>query len=497
VFIRENLWLNVAALVRLALDLQSSLVKQTFLTHPYEDGYSIMISGHRLRILNTDSLPKQLILLLLASFVYATLLCPAASGQKNSIATPLKLGRVEFIGLRRLTQEQALAVSGLQAGDLFSEAAIEEAGKKLMDSGLFANLAYRVKSTGNVVTITFQVEEATRSLPIVFDNFVWFNDADLFSAIRRDVPFFIGNVPESGSVAETIAKALQRVLDEKKIPGHVEHMPEENLSHGLSYVFSVRGVDLPVCSLHFPGASGISEDELRKASKQLTERDYSKTSTAAFAAITLFPLYRHVGRLHAKFDEPSAVLETADSPSCKGGLSLTIPVDEGAVYTWEKAQWAGHQSVSTEELDAALGMKSGDVADGLKIDKGMQSAAKAFGHKGHVAARIKPSPDFDETNHRVTFKLNVDEGPEYHMGNLTILGLAEDDAARVKEDWILPPGAFYDAAYVEDFMKKGLLDVLRPLFAARGGVGWPPAKIGISEKPDRQKLTVDVTITIK
>src|SRR6266516_3627655 len=456
-----------------------------------------MISGHRLHILSTDSLPKQLILLLLASFVYTALLCPAASGQKSASVTPLKLGRVEFIGLRRLTQEQALAVSGLQSGDLFSEAAIEDAGKKLMDSGLFANLAYRVKSTGNLVTITFQVEEATRALPIVFDNFVWFNDADLCTAIRRNVPCFIGNVPESGSVPETIATTLQRLLDEKKIPGHVEHMPEENLSHGLSYVFSVRGVALLVCSLHYPGASGISEDELRKAAKQLTERDYSKTSTASFAAITLFPLYRHLGRLHAKFDEPSAVLETADSPSCKSGLSLTIPVEEGEVYSWEKAQWSGNQSVSTEELDAALGMKSGEVADGLKLDKGIQSAARAFGHKGHIAVHITPSPDFDETNHRVTFKLNVDEGPQYHMGSLTVLGLSESDAAQVKEDWSLPEGAVYDSAYVEDFMRQGLFNVLRPLFAARGGVGWPPAKIGISEKPDRQKLAVDVTITIK
>lgn len=456
-----------------------------------------MISQHRSRILNTHSLLKQILFLLLASLLQVAMYCPSTSGQQNPNSKNLKLGRVEFIGLRRLTQEQALGLSGLQTGDPFSEAAIDDAAKKLVDSGLFARLGYRVKSTGDLVNVTFQVEEADRAAQIVFDNFVWFTDEELFAAIRRDVPFFIGTAPESGSTVDAIAKALQRLLDEKKIAGRIEHMPEEDfLLHRSSYLFSVKGIELPVCTLRFPGATSISEDELRKASQQLTERDYSKTSTATFASITLFPLYRHVGRLRAKFGQASAALETADSPACKGGLSVTIPVEEGATYSWEKAAWTGNASVPAEELDAALGMKSGELADGLKIDKGIQSARKAFGHKGYIAARIRPATEFDDGNHRVTFKMDVSEGPQYHMGNLRVLGLAPSDVERIKEEWMLAPGAVYDAAYVEDFIKKDLIGILTPIFAARGGVGWPPSKIGIEERPDRQKLTVDVTITI-
>lgn len=440
---------------------------------------------------------KQLILFLLVSFIYVALLCPSSFGQNTPPAKPLRLGRIEFIGLRRLTQEQALGVSGLQTGDPFNEDAMDDAAQRLVDSGLFARLGYRVKSSGDQVTVTFQVEEAERTAQIVFDNFVWFNEEELFAAIRRDVPYFNGTAPGSGSTVDAIAKALQRLLEEKKVPGRVEYLSAD-LSQGLSYLFSVKGIELPVCSLHFPGAAGISEDELRKASKQLSESDYSKTSTATFAAITLFPLYRHLGRLRAKFGEPSAALETADSPGCKGGLSLTVPVEEGAVYSWEKAQWSGNQSLSAEELDAALGMKSGEVADGLKIDKGLQSVAKAFGHKGYIAARVKPATEFDDADKRVTFKLNVAEGPQYHMGNLTILGLAPGEVERIKEKWTLPPGAVYDAAYVEDFIKQSLPEALRPIFASRpAGGARPPIKVGSEVKADREKQTVDVIITIK
>jgi len=451
-----------------------------------------MISFKPLRILSIDSLPKQLSWLLLATLMNLVWLAPTVSGQQRDAPKAYQLSLVEFMGLRRLTQEQALALSGLQSGDPFSEALIDNAAKKLMDSGMFSRLGYAVKSTGNQVHVTFQVEEAARSLPAVFDNFVWFTDEELFTAIRRDVEFFNGTVPESGAVADAVATALQRWLDEKKIPGRIEHLPEEDLSRRMSYLFSVRGVPLPVCTLHFPGSSGISEEELRKAAKQLTERDYSKTSTATFASITLFPLYRHVGRLRAKFNEPIAVLETAGPPACKGGVALTIPVEEGAVYSWDKAEWTGNQAVSTAELDSALGMKAGEVADGLKIDKGLKAVAKALGHKGYIAARIGSAPAFDDKNQRVVFKLDITEGPQYHMGELVLKGFSEGDAKTLRERWSLKAGDVFDATYFEEFLNTGGRDVVQRIFEERRA----PPRINSNSKTNRQALTVDVTLEL-
>jgi outer membrane protein insertion porin family len=396
------------------------------------------------------------------------------------------------MGLRRLTQEQARSISGLQPGAPFSEAAIDEAAKKLNDSGLFARLGYRVKSTGNLVQVTFQVEEADRALPIAFDNFVWFTEDELLVGIRRDVQFFTGTVPDSGSAADAIANALQKLLDEKKIPGRIEHLQAEDLAHKLTYLFIVKGIDLPVCTLHFPGSSGISEDDLRTASKQLTEREYSKTSTAAFASVTLIPLYRHVGRLRAKFNEPSAIIAPADTPRCKGGVSLSIPVQEGEVYSWQKAEWAGNQALTATELDAALGMKAGEVADGLKIDKGIKEVGKAFGHKGYITARIKPSTAFDDANRQVTYKLNITEGPQYRMGELTIRGFTPDDTKNLREKWRLMPGDIYDATYVEDFFKGDGRSIAQSLFEPRRS----PPKLSTKTKANQQALTVDITIEL-
>jgi len=114
---------------------------------------------------HTPSLPKKFALLLVASLMVFAFVCPGVSGQEPG-AKPLQISEVEFMGLRRLTQQQALAISGLQPGDLFSEALVDEAAKKLMDSGLFVRLGFRVKGAGHLLHVTFQVEEADRGLPI-------------------------------------------------------------------------------------------------------------------------------------------------------------------------------------------------------------------------------------------------------------------------------------------------------------------------------------------
>jgi outer membrane protein insertion porin family len=444
-----------------------------------------------MRILNIHSATKQLPVLLLAAALLSLAFSGPVSGQQAP-AKALQLGHVEFMGLRRLTQEQALAISGLQTGDPFNEAAIDDAARKLNESGLFARLAYSVKSTGNQVQVTFQVEEADRALPAVFDNFVWFTEEEIITGIRREVPFFTGTVPQSGSTADAIANALQKLLDEKKIAGRIEHLSEDDLSHHLSYVFSVKGVDVPVCSLHFPGAAGVPEEELRKASKQLTERDYSKTSTAAFASIALMPIYRHVGRLRAQFNEPSAILEPTATPGCKGGVSLTIPVAEGEVYSWQKADWTGNQSLPSAELDAALGMKAGEVADGLKIDKGLKEVAKAYGHLGYISARVKQSTTFDETEHRVAFKMEVTEGPQYRMGELTIKGFSPEATAALREKWSLKPGDVFDARYVEDFFKDAGHSVVQKIFEERHAA----PRIRTESKANLPALKVDVTLEL-
>ena len=403
------------------------------------------------------------------------------------------LRRIEFVGLKKLTGQQVIDASGLKVGDPINPDVIDAAAEKLMQSGLFKKLGYKLRTTGDEATVIFEVEEASRNLPVVFENFVWFSEDEIARAIRQDVPFFDGTAPEAGTTTDKIAVALQRLLSQKKIAGRVEHMPYTNLAKGKQEIlFTVEGVKIPVCSLHFPGAEAIPEPDLIKASQALLKADYSKKDAGGFANYTLFPLYRHIGHLRAQFQEPTAALE--ESPGqCVGGVALTIPVNEGVVYAWNDAEWSGNQALTKEDLTSALGMKSGEVADGVKIDKGLKDVRKAYGRRGYIAVAFKESTEFDDAARRVSFRFNVNEGQRYFMGNLIVNGLPAEEVERLKEKWTLGANAVFDESYLESFGKTGLREFMTG-FVQRTGAR---PKIEMETKPNAQKQTVDVIISFK
>src|ERR1700682_3404768 len=269
-----------------------------------------------------------------AALVLSVLLAAFASATICSAQKPARLARIEVVGLKRITREQVIATSQLQIGQTVDPGVLDAAAEKLMQSGLFKTLSYRVRSANDQATVIFEVEEAAKNLPVVFENFVWFADDEIARAIRQDVPFFDGTAPQGGTTTNKIAAALQRLLDNKRIPGRVEFLPYVDERVGrVELLFTVKGVKIPVCSVHFPGAEAIPETHLIKSSHQLIQSDYSKKDAAAFAKYPLFPLYRRIGRLRATFQEPTAKLEPE---ACTGGVAVTIPVEEGLAYSWDK-----------------------------------------------------------------------------------------------------------------------------------------------------------------
>lgn len=405
------------------------------------------------------------------------------------------IAKIEIEGLQRLSADEVIATSGLKPGALFSIEELDAAAQRLADSGLFANVAYRTITKGNQLTIIFHVEEArSGQSPVAFDNFVWFTNDELLAAIKREVPSFNGTAANAGRMTDDIKLALENLLKERGIKGTVDYAPSVSGAKQ-EHLFSVAGVSIPICDLHFPGAKNVSETKLVKAAKQMTDADYSRSSAIAFSTFILFPLYREVGQLKAKFAPPVAKLEASEK--CKTGVEVNIPVEEGPIYLWERAEWTGNETVTANELNEVLGMKNGELANGVKIDKRLFEISKLYGHTGHLDLSLRAEPEFDDTASRVTYKIAVKEGPQYRMGSIKIKGLNESDARSLERKWKLKSGEIFDTSYLDRFFKTDIIEEMQKLVAARKalGKGLPDIKEDIT--PNRQTLTADVTIEFK
>src|SRR6267142_1967825 len=149
--------------------------------------------------------------LLIALIASASSSQPQAAGSGTAA-----LREVKSDGQKILTEAQIAALSGLQAGAQVGREDLQKAADKLVTSGLFATVKYDFKTRNEELTINFHVTESPR-LPVYYDNFPWFGDSELNDAIRGQLPFYDGTLPEGGDVVDAAANGVKQLLAAHKM----------------------------------------------------------------------------------------------------------------------------------------------------------------------------------------------------------------------------------------------------------------------------------------
>src|SRR5215469_8333522 len=155
---------------------------------------------------------------LAASLAWAGCLLAQTGGDTGTA----ELREVHSDGQKVLSEAQITALAGLQPGAQVARADLQSAADKLVSSGLFSTVKYDFKTRNDGVTINFHVAESPR-LPVYFDNFPWFGESELNDAIRTQLPFFAGTLPEDGSVIEAAAGAIRALLESHQLNLQVQH----------------------------------------------------------------------------------------------------------------------------------------------------------------------------------------------------------------------------------------------------------------------------------
>ncbi|MFY9618617.1 MAG: POTRA domain-containing protein [Pyrinomonadaceae bacterium] len=76
------------------------------------------------------------------------------------------LRKVEILGLQRRSPDQVIATTGLKVGDLIEASMIEAAADKLMRSGWFQTVNYRVRNADGGSTVVFEVMEKVAAVNV-------------------------------------------------------------------------------------------------------------------------------------------------------------------------------------------------------------------------------------------------------------------------------------------------------------------------------------------
>jgi len=129
---------------------------------------------------------------------------------------------------------------------------------------------------------------------------------------------------------------------------------------------------------------------------------------------------------------------------------LEAQVTEGPLCRLSLIEFTENHAIASDALRAKFPMKKGDPFKRAKIAGGLEAMQKLYRSQGFLDSFFVPDTKLDSSS-TVKLTLKVEEGPEYHMDKLEVVGPTEI-AERLQTQWKLEPGAVFNHDYLETFL---------------------------------------------
>ena len=142
-----------------------------------------------------------------------------------------------------------------------------------------------------------------------------------------------------------------------------------------------------------------------------------------------------------------------------GGEAIEVPfhvtVEPGRHYKLGSIRLPSGEALNLAEINKTAGVGSKmmvnrsitenlSISGGLTLRTALFYLAGQFKSKGYMDCMVTPHPQFDDANNIVNYSLEVDPGPVYTMGKLTIDNIADDLRRAMLAAWKMPTGAVFN-----------------------------------------------------
>ena len=192
----------------------------------------------------------------------------------------------------------------------------------------------------------------------------------------------------------------------------------------------------------------------------------------------LIEKYNELGYRDATIEEDSVWNEDEKH------VNVYLKIDEGQRYFLRNINWVGNTVVSTDYLNAALGMQSGDVYNQKLMNKRLKEDEDAVGNyyynNGYVFSNIDPT-EVNIVGDSIDVEMRIQEGPQAHLNKVNIYGNDRLYEEVVRRELRTKPGDLFN--------KEALMRSYREI----ASMGFFDAEaINPDVKPDYENGTVDI-----
>ena len=238
-----------------------------------------------------------------------------------------KLKTVHVEGVKHLSEPQVIALSGLSVGSAVGKPDLQAAADRLVQTGLFSNVNYAFQSKEEEgLYLTFKLVESAR-IPAYFDNFPWFTEGELSEAIKKDLPFYDGTLPEGGATVDRVAAILGELTASRGMHTAVEHQVIANpIGEGTVQEFRIADVVLQISKLDFGDQTLAANKTIRQHLGEIQGKAYSRMLIDLFLAEQVKPIYLQQGFLRVKLGPPEIRLSGNPNQKLPDQIPVFVPV---------------------------------------------------------------------------------------------------------------------------------------------------------------------------
>jgi outer membrane protein assembly factor BamA len=393
---------------------------------------------------------------------------------------------IQFKGAPDYADSELLAASGMAQGGAYTMQEIRDHAQKLMDTGMFDNIAFKA----NGPFLVFELTPTTVLYSVRLENLPLVAGPDLDSKLHDRVPMYHGKVPGEGGLLNDVTQALEAVLAAEGVTAALVTAPyasEIGQAKATAISFSIASPKVRVGAIQMQGASSDMQGQLKGVLTRASGKDFDTGNSAHALESAISDFYEDRGYAAAKVHVALSGNPEVGSDAIL--VPLLVSVEEGRTYKMVAIHLPPETPVSQSEMSQLR--SSGGGEGSLRVHSLLSLILRKCKSAGHMDCTVAAHPQLDETAGTVAYNVEMNPGPVYRMGFVKFDNVNDTLRGLLMKNWQLLPGQPFDESYVSAFLTKaGGSDPL--LRQALGG-----AMANIEILPDPQTHDVNLVIHLE
>ncbi|HKI04769.1 MAG TPA: outer membrane protein assembly factor BamA [Thermoanaerobaculia bacterium] len=344
---------------------------------------------------------------------------------------------IEFRGVKALPEDTLRYYLGIEPGQPFDEAALNQNIKELWERNLVDNVGVESTPTPAGVRLVITIEERPILRSIEYEGLKRISKTDLQDKMSTQRIHVREGEPLSLGELQRVKTTIEDMYGEKGYRfATAQYSVQDVGPNEKKVVFTVdEGNRVRISDIGFEGNTVFNDLRLRWSMKKTKETGpisrFSKKDIYDPAKLQedldkIRDLYKSSGYKNVVIGDPKVEVRAlnpaaAETKDQKRRMFLTIPIEEGERWKFGQVTIEGNQIYADQALLRAFETRPGGWLRSKVIDDGVKQVSDLYHNTGYIFARIEP--ELVEREGRVAdVVVHVQEGEQFKVGRIEFQG---------------------------------------------------------------------------